>query len=166
MTWTSLLPTIQTQKCPAAVAVSVSRGDCKTRRKLSLCLRPHLFPDLPAWCKPGLSVSVEQGSGDSAGMLRLSETGPWRFVRPVGKSGAVALRLPVPAAAPLAGCNQVPVSYRCEGKWLEITLPAWRVQPVHQVASVAPARPAYVGISARMPDPAIAIQAESGRRVR
>lgn len=179
MTWSALNPTRQTQKSAAPISVTIGRASVPSRR-MSITLRPHLFPELPRWCMHEASVSIEAGSGEHAGCLRLRAIGPWRFMRAVGSSESLSLRLPVPKDSPAEGCAQVPVAYRIANDVVEITLPTWSPPPPAMAVpkpslaaskpppapALAPLQQPHVGICSRVPDPNVALQPLRGSAVR
>lgn len=154
---------------PMAVSVTVHKADAKTGKFMLFVVRPDLFEGGLVWWKVGAAVSVESGAGEHAGMVRVRPDGDWKITGQGTRKGVIPIvRLPIPPDAPREGCRMLPVEFDHGDNWLEITLPAWAkpaaVTP--KLITTAQARPAYVGVSERVPDPATTLQAARGGRVR
>lgn len=125
MTWDPVQPRPCALPTPAAATLSVSAAAWRGRRRMTLTLRLEHLDRAPAWCRPGGRVSAEAGTGEHAGMLRLTPGGPFRFRGGDNWVRNAVLSLPAPENAPPAGCKQAPVPARVLENAIEITLPAW-----------------------------------------
>lgn len=145
-------------------AVSLS-GIARKVSKVCLVLRPHLLEDA-AWVATGTRITVLQGDGEHAGMLRVQpdKGGDFVLAKAGGKrnTGTLMVFLPwVDGAQPVQHAPTA-VGYTAGAGFLELRLPAWARPPAPglakaaEAAAVARDRAGYTGISARVPDQAAA----------
>ncbi len=168
MSWVELLPDVELKPGTSPVSITINKLSGRFRQRMILTIRVRVLDTVSEWCQPGAPVEVQRGVGDDAGSYRLRPVGPWRFRKSAGHIKAVSISLPSPPGAPNDGCKQTPVVFTVEREQLQFVLPAWGAQAAkvgNPASSVVPRAP-YAGISERVPDPAKAIQAANGHRVR
>lgn len=159
MTWTPLAaprPSHGSGSGGWPVSMTMSQGDGRFARRISIAVRPALLEGgLPFWV-PGQTVSVAVGAGEHAGLLRIepAHQGLSRLYQGGGRGmKAIMLKLPVLAGMSAGLARQPPIA--CEhdwsDTWLEITLPAWaRPKPAGEIS---PAPRAAVGVAPGTPMP-------------
>lgn len=179
MSWDILLPDRPNKNAVSPVTVTISKTGGRFEPRMLLTVRTEAA-GAPPWVKPGVAVTVERGAGQHEGCYRITPNGPWRLGRSAGRTASVTIKLPVPSGAPKDGCSQLGAVFVFADGRLDIELPKWgadakatprRDYPPasrqgQDFANVAAQAQPYVGISARVPDPAKAIQAQNGGRVR
>ena len=170
MSWEELLPDVALKPGTSPVSVTINKLSGRFKQRMILTIRVKALDSISTWCKPGAPVEVQVGVGSDAGGYRLRPVGPWKFRNSAGHIKAVSISLPAPRGAPGGGCKQTPVVFHVDRDQLQFALPAWGLTAPTPKASVAAPPPAerrpHLGICERVPDPAKAIQAANGARVR
>lgn len=170
MSWHPLRPTkALSANAKASAAVSLS-GILGRMSKTCLVLRPRLLEGA-GWLRVGARVSVLEGADEHAGMLRLqADSGGTFMLKKTGgraTNGTLMVFLPwLPGATPAKHASTA-VQFVQRGDALDLMLPAWARPPAAGVArapeaaEAARAKSAYVGVTARVPDPVAANRARS-----
>lgn len=172
MSWTDLLPAVASSsgKVSEPVTATVSGAGKRFRQRMSLVVRPHLLDGGLAWWAAGGAVTVRQGFGEHAGMLRITPKGPHRLRTTGGRKGAgAAIMLPLTGlpGMPADGHRPIPLEHDYGADWLEVTLPEWaRTAKAVVAAPSLPAKTPYVSISERVPDPAMRLGRATGGPIR
>lgn len=151
--------------------VSLS-GIARKVSKTCLVLRPPLL-DSPAWMTVGARIAVLEGEGEHAGMLRITPStgGGFLLAKAGGRANIGTLMVFLPWVDGVTAVQHAPtaVDFTLGTDWLELTLPAWARPPAPGVVAAAAAasqardRAGYVGVMARVPDPAAADRAGARR---
>lgn len=121
----------------------------------------------------GARITVLEGAGEHAGMLRVEPAPGGGFVlaKAGGRAniGTLMVFLPWPEGVQPVQHALTAVDFRHAEGWLELTLPAWSRPPAPGVVAAAAAATAarekagYVGVTARVADPAAADRAAARR---
>jgi hypothetical protein len=157
----------------AKVVTGVALSGIKRKvSKICLVVRPPILGN-PAWMTVGARIAVLEGDGEHAGMLRVTPSpgGGFQLAKAGGRAtiGTLMVFLPWPeGVTPMQHASTAVDFDYGEGR-LELTLPAWSRPPAPGLVAAAVAATAarekagYVGITARMPDPAAADRAAARR---
>lgn len=167
MSWSPAKP-LENKREVRPVRVGAAQKSVRYRARLVVVLLPTHLPGAE-FLAPGARVMVLLGGGEHAGMLRIQPDGPVRVAATGGKhgrSGAVILRIALPAGVGAAKHAPEAVEFDHGDGWVELTLPQWArptVLPARTAeAGAAPQRTPY-SLSARVPDPAAELRGRSGR---
>lgn len=107
------------------VVMSSSDPNGRFAQFLRIVVRPSLLDGgLPFWVM-GASVSVAVGTGESAGVIRITQGGRHKLTRVGRGSSSVFLRVPVAAGAGIGLHKLTKCDFDYNSDWIEIVLPDW-----------------------------------------
>ena len=149
MSWTEIAPAASKGKTIGAAvefAIGTQLGVGDNRPPIvQIKIRLHLLHECLAWLSAGASVKAQVGSGEHAGLLRVSPGTAHRIAKSGGRgaSDTSLLRLPMlPGLSAELGRSICEFDYGDD--WMEFTIPDWAKQPAARAPAASAPVPAAV----------------------